>query len=160
MRINLTILFEGYAWAAKKSTLLKINGLFDKAILGTSDRLMAYAFIGKIEDSLPVNSSEHYRNELYEWSKLVDRHIDKKVGFVNGTISHYWHGSRTDRQYVKREHILQSSPSPYEPTKTLYYDENMLLHFKPENKEYYLNSIKNYFANRREDNLITIGSLI
>lgn len=64
------------------------------------------------------------------------------------------------RQYVSRETIFDTAPTSYDPTSSLYYDENNLLHFTSINKDYYSQSIRKYFTNRNEDNSNSIGNLI
>jgi hypothetical protein len=142
----------GYAWAARKSALKAIGGLFDKGILGDGDKLNAKSFTGEL---FQTNTSfkyegEHFVNELKSFSNHAFKKINGSVGYVSGLLNHLYHGSRKDRNYLTRRDILNSFP--YEPKKHLYYDKKGLLHFVDKYRDIYIKPIMGYFMSRNEDN--------
>lgn len=94
----------GFAWAARREAIDGMGGLYDVSILGSSDHLMAWSLIG--ENMLPNNMSAGYIKSLQDWQDKADRFVARDIGFVPGTITHFWHGKKKDRKYNDRWKIL------------------------------------------------------
>lgn len=95
----------GFAWAARREAIDSLGGLYDVSILGSSDHLMAWSLLG--ENMLPNTMTKEYRASLDDWQMRATRHIAQDIGFVPGTILHYFHGKKRDRQYNSRWGILE-----------------------------------------------------
>jgi hypothetical protein len=93
----------GYAWACTRKAFEQMNGLVDWAILGSGDRHMALAWIGRVKDSAPGNISPNYLNLLNDYQRACK---GLEVSYVPGTILHHWHGRFEDRRYKERWEIL------------------------------------------------------
>lgn len=96
----------GYAWAARREAVNKLGGLIDWAILGSADRHMACALVGKVLDSAHGNCHKNYLKHLKIWQDRAEREIKRNVGYVPGTLRHYWHGDKSRRGYNSRWKIL------------------------------------------------------
>jgi len=97
---------SGFAWAARRSALIKCGGLLETGILGASDHHMALAMIGVAKDSLPSGITQGYSDSILRWQARVLNGSRKNVGYVPGTIHHAWHGSKVNRKYHDRWRIL------------------------------------------------------
>lgn len=141
----------GYAWAIRKSTFEKIGGLLDFAILGSGDRYMANAFVGGVKGSLADNNSKFSKdyNDLLNQYGHVCEHAKLSVGFVEGLLLHYFHGSKANRQYGSRADILYRNH--FEPSKDIEENGSGLYKFVEGNKPELEEEIRQYFINRKED---------
>jgi len=93
----------GYGWACTRKAFEQMNGLIDWAIMGSGDRHMALAWIGRVKDSAPGNISPNYMTLLGDYQRACK---GLKVSYVPGTILHHWHGRFEDRRYKERWEIL------------------------------------------------------
>src|SRR6185312_3537276 len=96
----------GYAWAMRRDAWDATGGLIDWAILGAADNHMAHAWIGRVLDSVNSKASGPYFKALQAYQDQCEHHIRRDIGYVNGTIRHYWHGKKRDRRYWDRWKIL------------------------------------------------------
>jgi hypothetical protein len=96
----------GYAWAYTRQALEWLGGLVETAALGAADHHMALALIGRVDESIPGNLKDAYRQPLRQWQERATRHIAGNIGYVPGTIEHSWHGAKDKRNYVGRWDIL------------------------------------------------------
>jgi len=96
----------GYAWAARRTALDHVGGLVDKAILGSADRHMAAALIGKVDTSYHPGVHRTYKDILHRWQERAERHVRRNLGYVDGVLYHHWHGKKADRKYSDRWKIL------------------------------------------------------
>jgi hypothetical protein len=148
---------SGFAWAARRSFLHDIGGLFDKDIVGDSDFMMVQAFTGNIDSNSTFirkwynTKNLAYIKEIFEWQNRTFNRLKSKIGFVDGRINHIFHGSPILRGYDVRKTILQSELVPYKPAKHIYYDNNGLIHLKSEVRDYFSVLLKAYFENRKDD---------
>lgn len=102
----------GYAWAARRDVLEKMGGLYDRAILGHGDLLMALAFSHK--GDIPDAWSEHWdpgwspmlKADVRAYQRKVAKVVQGRMVHVNGTIYHLWHGPRRNRDYFQRGKLL------------------------------------------------------
>lgn len=109
----------GFAWAMTKEAFNDVGGLIDFAILGSADQHMAHAFIGKMQDSLCKGYSKEYAESMMKWQRECNRYIRKNLGYVPGSIGHYWHGSKKDRGYTTRFKLLiKHNFNPYKDLET------------------------------------------
>ena len=90
----------GYAWACKRESFEQMNGLFDFAILGSGDQIMALAFIQKSEFFI----NDAITELIFEFQVRVEGFI---LGYTPGRIIHYFHGFKGDREYSNRHLILK-----------------------------------------------------
>lgn len=93
----------GYAWACTRRAYIQMRGLVDWAILGSGDRHMALAWIGRALDSAPGTIHPNYMTLLKEY-QMSCRGLT--VSYIEGTILHFWHGSFKNRKYRERWDIL------------------------------------------------------
>lgn len=144
---------SGYAWAIRRETYEDLGGpydggLFEVGILGSGDHHMALAFIGDVERSLPASVTGRYRDMLMEYQTRCEKHLKRNIGFIDGGIAHYWHGSKENRGYRNRWNIL--SENNYCPLLDLKRDQNGLFMLNDRNIRL-RDEIRIYFESRNED---------
>jgi len=128
----------GFAWGAQR-TLLEEIPLYDKALVGGADHIIAHAAAGHMKHKCIKKSFTDDIEAVNEWSLAFFNRTRGKLGFVKGDLYHIWHGALENRQYLKR--IQDFTATAKEITKK---DENGL--YVTDNDTY----VKEYF-NHRED---------
>ena len=140
----------GYCWAARRETLEQLGGLIDFAILGSADHNMAKAFLGLVDKTFFPGITQGYKDRLRAWQALATKHVLQDIGYVPGTINHYWHGKKKNRGYDTRWKIL--SYSKFDPNTDLFKDDQGLICI-PETNLWLRDSIRKYFRSRNEDSV-------
>lgn len=140
----------GFAWAATREAISNVGMLIDRAILGSADRHMCMSMIGKGCDSYNPGVSQDYKDMVSQWEELAKIYINRKIGFIDGTILHHWHGKKKDRGYKDRWKILVEHQ--YSPFKDVTYDWQGVLQLNPTKVEL-RDDIRKYFFHRNEDSI-------
>lgn len=92
----------GLAWAARRD-LLEAHGLYDACILGSGDRAVLCAAMGLFGYGVEAVGMRGRQIEHYlAWAEPFHRAIAGRVGFVDGTVLHLWHGDLINRKYAQR----------------------------------------------------------
>jgi len=139
----------GYAWAARRDAIDTLGGLFEVGIVGSGDHHMACCLIGEGKLSIASGLNPDYETHVLNWEKRALR-LHKNVGYIKGTIFHYWHGKKINRKYKERWEILRSSQ--FSPTHDLHKDWQGLLIFH-EGSYKLRDDILEYFNQRNEDSI-------
>jgi hypothetical protein len=143
----------GYAYAMTREAYDSIGGLLDFAILGSGDNHMALALLGIVDLSLNKKLHPNYIQLCKIFQERCERHIKRNVGFVHGTILHYYHGEKASRQYQTRWQILVDNK--FDPLTDIYKDSTGLWVLDDKNIKL-RDDIRRYFRTRNEDgNLMT-----
>lgn len=126
----------GFAWGARREVLDKVP-LYDRALIGGADHIMAHAAAGHIPHSCIVKSFTEDIDEVNSWSKKFFDVTKGRIGCVKGELFHIWHGDLKDRQYLKRVQEFTGASKTITER-----DENGL--FKTEDDKY----VREYFDTR------------
>jgi hypothetical protein len=135
----------GYAWACTRKAWLQMGGLIDWAILGSGDRHMSLAWIGRVKDSAPGNIHPNYKALLEEYECMCE---GLEVSYVEGTILHHWHGRLEDRKYRERWDIL--TKGKFNPTNDIGQTDSGLIQLTNSGRRLEKDLLE-YFVGRRED---------
>jgi len=135
----------GYAWACTRATWTKMGCLLDWAILGSADRHMALAWIGQVEKSRPGNVHPNYIRLLLEFQTKCK---DFRLGNIDGTILHEWHGRSEDRKYRERWEIL--TKHQFDPLKDLGLTKEGVIQLVGDGPRMQAD-LNDYFLGRKED---------
>jgi hypothetical protein len=138
----------GGAWAYTREAINLLGGLYEYAILGSADYHMATALFGFAHVSLQEGYSTEFKQSVLDWQERAVRCIKKNVGFVEGTIIHYFHGKMVDRQYGDRWKILVKHK--YSPRTDVKKDVHGVLQLE-DIKHQLRDDISGYFRRRHED---------
>ena len=140
----------GYAWAARREFFDHVGGLIDGAILGAADTHMAFSLIGRGAETYHQGVSANYKAMVAQWQERALDLVHKNVGFVPGTILHYWHGKKADRRYQDRWKILVDNK--YDPVADMKRDWQGLLSLDRRRTKL-RDDIRKYFRARNEDSI-------
>jgi hypothetical protein len=91
----------GFAWGARRS-VVDAMPLYDKALIGGADHIMAHAAAGHINHKCIFKSFTDDIDAINEWSEKFRRIVGERLGYVKGDLYHIWHGDVANRQYLKR----------------------------------------------------------
>ena len=142
----------GYACAWTMDAWNAVGGMIDKAICGAGDYHMACALIGQAEFCYPGNVHPNYKHMVKEWERRAHHAVKRNIGFVPGTIHHYWHGSKADRKYVERWDII--TKNKFDPYSDVHYDRHGVLKLPPAHDartRAIRDQLQQYFRQRNED---------
>lgn len=142
----------GYAWAARREALDACGGFIDQGILGSGDRHMACAMIGKVEHSYNQGVHKNYKEICQEWQRRCEKVVKRDIGYVSGTISHFYHGSKANRGYKDRWKILVGHQ--FDPYRDIIRDTQGLYRLD-DDKIGLRDDIRRYFRSRHEDCIYT-----
>jgi hypothetical protein len=95
----------GFAWAARREALDVLGGLFDVAVVGEADYIMAKSLVGEGLDVLYPGVSPGYVRAVLDWQERAIQ-LRANLGCVPGLVLHHWHGKKANRQYWDRCKIL------------------------------------------------------
>lgn len=130
----------GFAWGATRE-LLEAVPLYDKALVGGADHIIAHAAANQIPSNCIDKSFTEDLDAVYAWSRKFAREVDGDVGYVEGNLFHLWHGDIKSREYLKR--VQEFTPTTKEITEK---DENGLYIAKDGKDKY----VKDYFQKREK----------
>lgn len=139
----------GFAWAMTKDAYNALGGLFDVGVLGAGDNHMAKAFIGQADNSMHKDISNEYRKSVLSWQDKALQ-LKKNLGFVDGSLIHFWHGTKASRKYWDRWRILVDTK--FDPNNHLETDWQGLYRIAPQQIKL-RDLIRQYFHERDEDAL-------
>lgn len=91
----------GFAWGARRDVLEECP-LYDKALVGGADHIIAHAAVNEIPHSCITNAYRDSIEEINEWSHKFANVIKKEIGYVEGDLYHLWHGDIDKRKYLDR----------------------------------------------------------
>ncbi len=97
----------GFAWGARKQVLLQCP-LYDKALIGGADHIIAHAAAGHIPHSCITKSFTEDIDAVLKWSREFSSIIFGQLGYVKGDLYHLWHGEVSKRDYFNR--VKQMTP--------------------------------------------------
>jgi len=144
----------GFAWASTRWALEKTQGLLDINIVGGADSFTALSLLSKSDiwiskkfQRTDIFKNENFINLLKKKQMLFDAN-NLKLGYINGIITHDWHGSIKDRKYSERMDILRD----YDPQVDLKRSSEGILNLSERGKRME-NELTKYFFDRNEDNL-------
>jgi hypothetical protein len=141
----------GFAWAARRDAWDHLGGLIDWAVIGSGDRYMACAMIGEMAGCLSENLQRgcpDYAAWCFEWQDRAERYLRRNVGYVDGLLLHYFHGSKKNRGYQDREQILWKNG--FDPMRDIKRDWQGL--WQLADQKYQLrDQLRAYFRSRNED---------
>jgi hypothetical protein len=141
----------GYAWACRRDAWDHLGGLIDFAIVGSADRYMACGLIGALAQSLSpdlVRACPTYAEWCFEWQARAETYIKHNIGFVDGLLLHYFHGSKKKRGYADWSAILRLNR--FDPARDIKRDWQgvwQLADRKPGLRD----GLRGYFRSREED---------
>lgn len=143
----------GYGLCFTKKAFQQL-GLIQICALGSGDRSMCTALIGKAHLSYHKDVTESYKQHILAWQDLADAYIQGNVGFCEGLIVHGFHGPKVNRGYQSRWSILVKNK--YDPVTDIKFDMTQhglmeFSHFKTERMRSLRDDIRRYFLSRRED---------
>ena len=138
----------GFAWAWQRSVLDWVGLLFEHGGMGSADHHQALSLVGAAEWSMPGGTSDSYRTAVLTWQERALAAVNRKIGFVHGTIEHLWHGSKPRRSYQGRWSMFLEHG--FDPVRDLKRNSYSVLEFsgnKPELERQWAN----YLSSRSED---------
>lgn len=144
----------GFAWAWRREALDSVGGLIEHGILGAGDNHMARALVGRAEESLNPKLAPGYKRLVRQWQDRATKHIKGNVGYIDGTINHYWHGRIVNRRYGDRWKLLIQHQ--FDPDTDIKYDSNGIMCLT-DTKPALRDDIRRYFRARSEDSIDAPG---
>ncbi len=94
----------GFGWAARRDILLR-TGLYDTALSGSGDHLIAHAAVGDHESKCVdkvLGKNTPQREHFRRYADRFFAHTKGQLAAVPGTILHLWHGDHEYRRYSDR----------------------------------------------------------
>jgi hypothetical protein len=104
--------------------------------------------LGVVDTTYNHKVHPNYSKPLLAKQALADRWIMRDVGYLPGTLIHYWHGPKAKRKYKERWKILVDNQ--FDPEKDLVRATNgmwELTHYNPHLRD----DLRQYFRERDED---------
>jgi hypothetical protein len=143
----------GFGWAFHREAINATGGLQDRVILGSADTTMASGWIGRAMETVHGSATAEFKKYITDWQAKAVGYMTSAggtVGYVPGSLNHFWHGQFKNRRYVERWDILIRNN--FDPFTALVADKNGLLHLAP-GQAALRRDLQNYLSGRDEDSL-------
>lgn len=128
------------------SYLGQIKKLFEYNIVGSGDKMMAYAALGMWELGLQAGYKLHesFVSECRKWSEQAVPF--RGYDYIPGKLVHNYHGERSDRNYVNRWELLERFG--FDPIRDIFYNENGVIQLADTQRDLQ-REVRQYFVDRK-----------
>ena len=136
----------GFAWACTRKAYEQIGGIIEEGILGSGDNITCHSFIKQAPQRLKKGMTNEYMDFVKD---KQDKFDGLNLGYIPGTIRHFYHGKKENRNYYGREDILIRHK--YDPNTFITRDAKGLIIPTETCPKELLKDIIDYFEERNED---------
>ena len=136
----------GYVYSMTRKAYETMGKIYEDAILGSGDNILALCLIGQGLKAINHESTEGYKQSVKDFQKKV---CNLRFGYVSTNLVHYFHGSKQNRKYTDRWKILVKHK--FDPNTYITRDDNGLIIPTEKCPPELLDDIFNYFKERNED---------
>lgn len=139
----------GLCCAIRMEKLNEINGFYDGCIIGGGDNVFGVALgYGELN---PLHYSEKHMEHINEYLNNRKNKTKARLGYIDGVITHLWHGTSKNRQYIERYEILKNLK--FDPKEVIVGGENLKepYRYRTDYLEKYNTILQKYFDSRKED---------
>jgi len=151
----------GFVWAIRKEAIIK-DEFYDKNILGSGDKFMAYSFylyenefLNKLKfNCSTLDISRTVVDDYYSWAKKIFLNTRGSVFYTKGILFHLWHGEMKNRRYEWRYSMLNKYN--FDLKKDIKIDDRGLWIWSSDKKMMH-NEMKDYFMSRNEQGNFKLG---
>ena len=138
----------GFAWAFRRD-LIERHGLFDANIAGGGDTALACASTGAFDAAerrhrMTAEHRAHFRRWAIPWSRAVNG----RIGYLDQSLLHLWHGDLVDRKAAERHRIL--ADHAFDPSRDISLGNGGAWQWSSE-KHGLHGAMQRYFLERHED---------
>jgi len=106
--INMSNGHAGLVWAARRSVLEEVGGLYDECIFGGGDQLIARAAAyAQYDAELCVEHTRFQLSSYFNWAERMRNAVWPYVSHVPGIAYHLYHGSLRNRGYEASRLVLK-----------------------------------------------------
>jgi hypothetical protein len=138
----------GLAWASRRE-LLERHGLYDACILGTGDRTILSAALGRFDCGSRATFMNERRTAHYlAWARPYFADVGGRVGYLSGRLFHLWHGELVDRRYDERHRAF--ARFDFDPLTDIALDPGGSWRWSSDKPAMHA-FVRRYFESRRED---------
>lgn len=144
----------GFAWAMRRDAWDKVGGLFDQAVVGEADWIMARSIVGECAEVLYPGLSAGYAGAVRQWQMKAVKELRENIGCVQGTLMHGWHGKKVNRLYWDRCKILRDTQ--FDPHTDLKRDWQGVYDLVDNGSRKFIqlrDALRGYFRQRNEDSI-------
>lgn len=145
----------GLAWIWDRDTLSEMGGLLTCDILGGGDYMMARAMVGNYERVLPDGVTENYKIKIQQWQGAAMASVKERLGFISGTLIHFFHGAVASRNYESKWSIVVDNR--FDPFRDLCDNADGIVQWSYQVSPRMKRDVSSYFRVRNEDS-IQMGS--
>jgi hypothetical protein len=138
----------GFDWAARRQALAATKGLYDRAIVGAGDCILADCLLDSIGlHPYILGLTAAMVREIGAWQQAFRAGDRMSVGYLPVDLYHLWHGNLQGRDYNARERIYRRHD--FDPQQDLRLEGGVWewASDKPELHQ----DVLNYFKGRKED---------
>ena len=139
---------SGLAWVARRE-LLDRDGFYDACVIGSGNRAMISAALGRPDDAIHyLRMKPRWAEHYLTWAEGHAARVRGNIGCVEGSLIHLWHGHLEHRRYDDRHSGF--AIFDYDPSRDIALDDEGCWRWnsdKPEMHEF----VTRYFRERRED---------
>jgi hypothetical protein len=97
----------GLAWAARRQ-VLQDHQFYDACILGSGDRAMLSAALGRFDEAIEaIHMNEARARHYLAWAHPFFKEIGGRIGYAEGKLHHLWHGDFASRLSGVRHQMFQ-----------------------------------------------------
>jgi hypothetical protein len=139
----------GYAWACNRTTYDQIGEIYQSGILGAGDNILSHGFFEHETNSLKPGMTQIYLDHVKQFQNKMK---GLKLGYGPGSIRHFFHGRKENRNYWGREDILIKYR--YDPTTFIDCNSDGLIIPSSIAPKEFIFDIFDYFKNRNEDEML------
>jgi hypothetical protein len=137
----------GFAWAARRELLAR-HGLFDRNVVGAGDTLMVLAMYHWWDDPFVDRHNEAMLQAFRNWGEPFYADVGGRVGFVEGSVLHLWHGCLGNRKYIERLDFLRNEK--FDPDRDIATGPDGIWEWATDKPALHA-AVRNYFDERQED---------
>jgi hypothetical protein len=138
----------GLAWAMRHD-VLEAHGFYDVCILGSGDRAILCAALGRFDYGIDAVGMGGRQIEHYlAWARPFYNTVRGEIGYIEGRVCHLWHGDLMNRRYSLRHEGL--APFGFDPFTDIVIDPKGCWRWKGNKTEMH-DYVRGYFESRKED---------
>lgn len=138
----------GGGWLVSRDWLEWTGGLYEHCVVGAGDMIHTLmGFLGDIELPWQEQLSPQMREEARTWARRCHSFVRGQVACVDATVTHLWHGDRSDRQHTTRGRML----SQCDPATWMRHNDDGVLEWTDAAPDTIRQQLVDYFTARRED---------